>query len=71
MPEHRWERRYYWHDEQLVRVEWWRDGQPDAEGPQGHAERTLERDFCYRHGTPIYADLGCQVCRQHPHRSRS
>jgi hypothetical protein len=59
-----WERRRYWQDGKLVRFEWWRDNQYAADGPAAPQVAAQPRDFCYRHGTPIYANLGCQICRQ-------
>ncbi len=61
-----WEQRYFWQDDALVRIEWWADNRPVPAGPQTPPARVQRRDYCYRHGTQIYADLGCQVCRQLP-----
>jgi hypothetical protein len=65
-----WDQRRYWRDGAIVRSEWWRGTQLMAEGPVvaphilSHALQN--RDFCQHHGTQIYLDLGCQICRQRP-----
>ena len=62
----RCERRRYWRNGTVVRIEWWCDHQILTCGPAGRGGRVLTRDFCYTHGTQIYADLGCEICRQRP-----
>lgn len=62
----RWERRRYWCEGKLVRLEWWRENQFIRDGPVRPPQTVLHRDFCQAHGTQIYPDLGCQVCRQRP-----
>lgn len=61
-----WERRRYWHDGEIVSMEWWQDNRPVPDGPPTPPLEVVLRDFCYRHGTPIYPTLGCQVCGQRP-----
>ncbi len=66
MSHHLWERRRYWHHGRVARIEWWRGSHPAVEGPEAAHGPVRERDFCYTHGTPIYPNLGCQICSQRP-----
>lgn len=69
-----WDQRRYWYNGAIVRTEWWRGQHHIAKGPVAphivsHLIQT--RDFCDHHGTQIYPDLGCQICRQRPGVARS
>jgi len=62
-----WEQRRYWRDGVVVRVAWWRGRRVSERVPLLlHLGRI--GDYCHDHGTRIYADLGCQICRQRPGR---
>lgn len=65
-PGQRWERRRYWQDTDLVRIEWWHGHQPHPEGPPAAHPPIPTHDFCYAHGTQIYPTLGCHICGQRP-----
>ena len=69
--EESWEQRRYWTDGALVDSKWWKDGVLWPEGSGRMPAEVQTRDYCAQHRSPIYPDLGCQVCRQRPGRSRS
>ena len=60
-----WEQRRYWHDGVVVRVEWWHGLHVVEEVPLRLHLGPI-RDYCHDHGSRIYPDLGCEVCRQRP-----
>ena len=67
--EESWEQRRYWQDGALVDSEWWKDGVLWPDGCDRMPAEVQTRDYCAQHRTPIYPDLGCQVCRQRPSRT--